>query len=237
MADHPAEHGHAHGHSPQAHRHDHDHARGHAHDHDHDDAHVTGDPADPRYRRVLWWALVINATLFVIELLAGIGADSVSLLADAIDFAGDSLSYGLSLMALAMGLVWRSRVAWLKGSTMLIWGLAVLARTGWMAWSGTLPRAETMGAIAALAFVANLAVAFLLYAYRDGDADMRSVWLCTRNDAIGNVAVLLAAAGVFTTASAWPDLAVATGMAVLAILAGRDVLRRARRELWAAHSL
>ena len=160
-----------------------------------------------------------------------IGSGSVSLLADAIDFAGDSLNYGLSLMALSMGMVWRSRVAWLKGATMLVWGLAVIARAGWMAWAGTVPRAETMGAIAVLAFAANLGVAFMLYAFRDGDANMRSVWLCTRNDAIGNVAVMLAAAGVFTTATAWPDLAVAAGMAVLAISAGLEVLQRARREL------
>ncbi|MBP8310515.1 MAG: cation transporter [Burkholderiaceae bacterium] len=211
----------------QPHDHQHDHHHGHHHDHEH----VTGDPADPRYRRVLWWALLINATLFVVEVAGAIGSGSVSLLADAIDFAGDALNYGLSLLALSMGLVWRSRVAWLKGATMLFWGLAVMARAGWMAWAGTLPRAETMGAIAILAFAANLGVAFMLYAYRDGDANMRSVWLCTRNDAIGNVAVMLAAAGVFTTATAWPDLVVAAGMAVLAISAGREVLQRARDEL------
>ena len=209
--------------------HDHHHAHHHGHDHDHD--HVTGDLADPRYRRVLWWALLINATLFIVELAGSVGSGSVSLLADAIDFAGDALNYGLSLMALTMALVWRSRVAWLKGATMLVWGLAVLARAGWIAWVGTLPRAETMGAVAVLALAANLGVAFLLYAYRDGDANMRSVWLCTRNDAIGNVAVMLAAAGVFTTATAWPDLAVAAGMAILAISAGLEVLQRARREL------
>ena len=211
----------------QPHDHNHDHGHGHQHDH----GHVTGDPADPRYRRVLWWALLINATLFFVELAGALGSGSVSLLADAIDFAGDSLNYGLSLMALSMGLVWRSRVAWLKGATMLAWGLAVMARAGWMAWAGTLPRAETMGAIAVLAFAANLGVAFLLYAYRDGDANMRSVWLCTRNDAISNVAVMLAAAGVFATGTAWPDLAVAVGMAILAISAGREVLQRAGREL------
>ncbi|HPU52255.1 MAG TPA: cation transporter [Burkholderiaceae bacterium] len=212
----------------------HDHSHGHGPDHDHDHEHVTGDPADPRYRRVLWWALLINAALFFIELAGAVGADSVSLLADAIDFAGDALNYGLSLMALAMGLVWRSRVAWLKGVTMLVWGLAVLARAGWMAWDGTLPRAETMGAVAILAFAANLGVAFMLYAYREGDANMRSVWLCTRNDAIGNVAVMLAAAGVFATSSAWPDLIVAAGMALLAVSAGREVLKRAGHEMRSA---
>ncbi len=211
------------------HKSKHEHAHGHDHGPDH--IHLTGDPRDPRYRRVLKWALLVNGAMFGVEIVAGLESGSVSLLADAVDFGGDALSYGLSLMALSMTLIWRSRVAWLKGAMMLFWGLAVLARTGWLLQHGTAPEAATMGVVAVTAFAANLGVAFLLYAFRNGDADMRSVWLCTRNDAIGNLAVLVAAAGVFRTASAWPDLVVAAGMALLAIIAGRDILKLARLEL------
>jgi Co/Zn/Cd efflux system component len=185
----------------------------------------------PGYRRVLWIALVVNAMMFGIEVFASQSAQSVSLLADAIDFFADAGNYAISLAVLGMASVWRSRAAVLKALTMLSLGLFVLVRTTWAAYAGSTPEPAVMGAIGSLALIANFGVALLLYAYRDGDANMRSVWLCTRNDAIGNMAVMLAALGVFGTGSRWPDIGVALVMASLAIKASFSVLAQARREL------
>lgn len=190
-----------------------------------------GVAVSPRYRRALWIALVVNAVMFAVEIVGGLKTGSVSLLADAVDFAGDAANYGLSLTVLSMGLMWRSRAAFVKGATMATFGVFVIAKTLWAAYAGVPPEAFTMGVIAVLALAANAGVAALLYAFRDGDADMRSVWLCSRNDAIGNVAVLLAAVGVLGTGSRWPDLLVAALIAGLAISAGRAVMRQARGEL------
>jgi Co/Zn/Cd efflux system component len=210
----------------------HDHAHGHGHGHDHHDHGLPAGGAEvPGYRRVLWIALVVNALMFVLEFASGLAAGSVSLLADAIDFFGDAANYGLSLFVLSMALTWRARAAMLKAASMLLFGVLVLARAIWGATHGAAPEALTMGVVGTLALAANLGVAWLLYAFREGDANMRSVWLCTRNDAISNVAVMLAAVGVFGTGTAWPDLAVAAVMALLAISAGFSVLRQARREL------
>lgn len=184
-----------------------------------------------RYRRVLWIALIVNAAMFVIEIGAGLQAGSVSLLADSIDFAGDALNYAVSLAVLAAALAWRSRAAIAKAVSMIGFGLFVLGHAAWTAWTGVVPEPVTMGVVAVLALAANLGVAWMLYAWREGDANMRSVWLCTRNDAIGNVAVGLAALGVFGTGAAWPDLAVAVLMGVLAVHGGVSVLRQARGEL------
>ncbi|MCE3270852.1 MAG: putative Co/Zn/Cd cation transporter [Ramlibacter sp.] len=185
----------------------------------------------PGYRRILWIALAVNALMFLLEVGGGVSSGSVSLLADAIDFFGDAVNYGLSLAVLAMGLAARARAALFKAATMILFGVAVLARAGWAAWNGEPPQALTMGVIGTLALLANVGVAVLLYAYREGDANMRSVWLCTRNDAIGNVAVLVAAVGVFGSGTRWPDLLVAAAMAALALTAGLSVMRQARREL------
>ncbi|HJV83396.1 cation transporter [Noviherbaspirillum sp.] len=190
-------------------------------------------PVDPCYRRVLWIALFVNAAMFGVELVSGWSAGSVSLLADAVDFFGDAANYGLSLFVLAMLPVWRSRAALAKGLTMGAYGLFVLGASLWNAASGVLPEHMTMGKIGALALLANLLVAVLLFAYRNGDSNMRSVWLCTRNDAIGNVAVLLAALGVFGTGTGWPDIVVATVMGTLGLSAARSVIRQARAEMQA----
>lgn len=184
-----------------------------------------------RYRRVLWVALLLNAAMFGVELVAGWQAGSLSLLADAIDFAGDALNYGVSLAVLAAALQWRARAAVLKALSMMGFGLYVLGSAVWALWHGQPPEPLTMGVVAALALVTNVGVAAMLYAFREGDANMRSVWLCSRNDAIGNVAVMLAAAGVFGTGAAWPDLLVAGLMAALALHGGWQVLRLARGEL------
>jgi Co/Zn/Cd efflux system component len=187
--------------------------------------------ADAAYRRVLGVALALNAGMFLVEIVSGVAAGSSSLLADAVDFAGDATNYALSLGALAIMPAWRSRIALLKGYAMGAFGLFVLGVTAWHAWRGTLPEAGTMGAVALLALATNVGVAVMLYRYRGGDADMRSVWLCSRNDAIGNVAVLLAAAGVLGSGSGWPDWIVAALLAGLALTSSVAVVRLARREI------
>lgn len=188
-------------------------------------------PVTPRYRRVLWIALVVNLGMFGVELAAGWGAGSAALLADAVDFFGDAANYAVSLFVLSMGLAVRARTALLKGLTMGGYGLYVLGQASWNALHGVVPDAGTMGAVGALALVANVGVAALLYAWREGDANMRSVWLCSRNDAIGNAAVMLAALGVVGTGTAWPDLIVAAGMGLLGLSAARQVITQARSEL------
>lgn len=189
----------------------------------------------PRFRKALWVALVINALMFAVEIVGGLRSGSVSLLADAVDFAGDAANYGLSLAVLSMGLLWRARAALVKGLTMGAYGLFVIGKTAWAAMAGVPPEPYTMGAIGLLAFAANVTVAVMLYAFRDGDANMRSVWLCSRNDAIVNVAIVLAALGVLGSGTAWPDLAVASVIAVLALSAAASVVRQARGEI-GAHS-
>jgi len=186
---------------------------------------------NPRYRRALWIALFVNALMFCVEIVGGMKSGSVSLLADAVDFAGDAANYGLSLTVLAMGLLWRARAAWMKGATMGAYGFFVLGKAGWAALSGVPPEPFTMGAIALVALIANLGVALLLYAFRDGDANMRSVWLCSRNDAVVNVAIAFAALGVLGTDTAWPDLLVAGIIAALALSASISVIRQARNEM------
>lgn len=203
--------------------------------HAHDDP-AAARPAAPGYRRALWIALAVNAAMAVVEVGSGLAAGSVSLLADAVDFAGDAASYGLSLAVLAMALHWRSRVAALKGWSMAAFGAFVIGRAGWSLATGQLPEPLTMGIVGLLALAANLGVAILLFSHRDGDANMRAVWLCTRNDALGNLAVLAAAAGVFGTGRAWPDLVVATLMATLALSAAREVITRARGESGRHHA-
>ena len=185
----------------------------------------------PQYRKILWGALIINATMFIIELLSGIGAQSVSLMADAIDFFGDTMNYGISLAVLSMSLAWRARTAMFKGLTMGVFGLLVLATTLWSITQGATPEAYTMGLVGFIALLANLTVATMLYAYRDGDANMQSVWLCSRNDAIGNLAVMLAALGVWGSKTAWPDLVVAVIMASLGISASLQIFKQAKSEL------
>lgn len=187
--------------------------------------------ADPRWRRVLWVALIVNAAMFLVEMAAGGAADSRALQADALDFLGDAANYAVSLAVVGAALVWRARAALLKSLFMLGFAGWVLASAVLAFVNGTTPDPATMGAIGALALAANAGVALLLYRYRTGDANMRSVWICSRNDAIGNVAVMLAAFGVFGTGSAWPDLIVATIMATLALTGGIQVLRQAVTEL------
>lgn len=186
---------------------------------------------DPRWRRVLWIALAINLAMFAGEIVAGIASGSRSLQADALDFLGDSANYAISLGVAGLALRWRSRAALLKGGTILAFGLYVMVTTLLAVFGSHVPHAETMGAVGLLALLANGAVALLLFRYRTGDANMRSVWICSRNDAIGNLAVVIAAVGVFGTGTQWPDLAVAAIMAALGISGGLQILLQASREL------
>lgn len=186
---------------------------------------------DARYRRVLWAVLGINAAMFLVEIVAGLAAGSVSLQADALDFLGDAGNYGISHFVVGMALHYRAKVALVKGATMGLFGLWVVGATAWHTVAGTLPNAVTMGAVGFAALLANVAVFAMLWAYREGDSNMRSVWLCSRNDVIGNFAVMLAAFGVFGTGTGWPDVIVAAVMGVLALQGARVVIRQAIGEL------
>ena len=199
--------------------------------------HPAPSSADPRLRRALWIALVVNVAMGVFEVLAAGRSGSVSLLADSIDFFGDSANYALSLAVLGMAVATRARAALLKGACMGGFGVFVLGSAAYKLWAGAPPQALTMGAVAFIALLANTGVAWLLYRFRGGDSNMRSVWICSRNDAIGNLAVMVAALGVAGTSQAWPDLAVAAIMSGLALTGSVSVLRQARAELKAGHAL
>jgi Co/Zn/Cd efflux system component len=198
------------------------HCCGHGHDHG---------AASPVYRRILWIALAVNLAMFAVEIGAGLAAQSVSLLADSLDFFGDAANYGISLFVLGMALQWRARASLLKAASMGVFGLWIAGTTIQHALAGTVPEAPVMGVVGALALAANLGVAVLLYRWRDGDSNMRSVWICTRNDAIGNLAVLAAAAGVFGSGAGWPDYLVAAIMSGLALTGAAQVTRQALSEL------
>lgn len=186
---------------------------------------------NPGYRRVLWAVLAINAAMFLVEVAAGVAAGSASLQADALDFFGDSANYAISLFVIGLALRYRAMAALGKGISMGVFGLWVIGVVLWHLAHGTLPSAITMGAVGVAAFAANAASFGLLWAYRAGDANMRSAWICTRNDAIGNLAVLAAALGVFGTGSGWPDLIVAAIMAGLALQGAVTVIRQSVGEM------
>ncbi len=186
------------------------------------------------YKRALTAALVINAAMFVIEMAAGLWGKSVALQADAVDFLGDSATYAITLLVLGMSVRWRAGSAILKGLSMGGFGLWVIGVSVYHLLMGSLPSAAIMGSTGVLALVANLAAAAILYRHRFGDSNRRSVWLCTRNDAIANLAVIAAASGVWASATGWPDLAVGAVIAALALSSSYAVLRQARGELRAA---
>lgn len=184
-----------------------------------------------RYRAILWIVLAINAGMFLIEIIAGLAAGSAALQADALDFFADAANYGISLFVLGLGIRWRASAALLKGGSMGLFALWVIGSVIWHALHGTVPGWGTMGVVGMAALVANAVCLALLYAWRDGDANMRSVWICSRNDVIANMAVLAAALGVFGTGTGWPDIIVAAVMALLAIQGALTVVRQAHSEL------
>lgn len=190
-----------------------------------------GPTNSPAWRRALWIALAINILMFAAELVAGILGGSKALQADALDFLGDAANYAISLGVAGLALAWRARAALIKGATIFGFGLYVLLSALWALSHAAQPHAEVMGAVGFVALIANGVVALMLYRFRAGDANMRSVWICSRNDAIGNVAVLLAAVGVFGTGSALPDIIVAGIMAGLGLWGGAQIIRQSSAEL------
>ncbi|WP_018699880.1 cation transporter [Amorphus coralli] len=192
---------------------------------------ATPSAPDPKHRRILWVVLAINVAGFLVEIVAGLQAGSASLQADALDFLADAGNYAISLMVFGMALRWRALAALAKGASMGIFGLWVVGSTGWYAWRGEVPSADLMGSIGLMALVLNVICLVLLTGFRRGDANMRSVWVCSRNDVIGNVAVMLAALGVFGTGTGWPDIGVAAVMATLALWGAAQVMGDALREL------
>lgn len=182
-------------------------------------------------RRVLWIALAVNGGMFLVEVLAGNHARSSAVQADALDFLADAANYAISLFVVAASLRRRAIAALVKGLSMALFGVWVLGQTIHHAVAGTLPRADVMGVVGVLALLANIGVLVLLLAFRRGDSNMRSVWICTRNDVFGNAAVLLAAATVAATKSRWPDVAVASAMALLGLWSARQIVAQARDEL------
>lgn len=189
------------------------------------------DLENPRFRIVLWIALLANFAMFIVEIIASQLGDSMSLQADALDFFGDSANYAISLFVVGMALTVRAKASLFKSATMAIFGVWVIGSAIYRAVVGSSPEPIMMGSVALVALVVNVGVAALLFTYRNGDSNRQSIWLCSRNDAIGNVAVMLAAAGVFASSSRWPDLIVAALIAGLNLNAALRVVRLARGEL------
>jgi Co/Zn/Cd efflux system component len=193
--------------------------------------------ADNRYRWVLWAALGVNVAMFVVEIAASFIAGSVSLRADALDFLGDAANYAVALAVIGLSLQWRAGAALLKGSVMALFGLWVAGSTVYNAIAATVPKSELMGTIGLLALTANMTVAGLLYRYRRGDSQAMSVWLCTRNDCLVNIAVMIAGAGVWASQTPWPDIAVAAIVACLGFSSAVRVIRQALHEVRGVQSL
>ncbi len=189
-----------------------------------------------RQRRVLRVVLVINVAMFVVELAAGLLANSTALLADAADMLGDALVYAFSLYVIGRGPAWQARAALLKGGIMAAFGLGLVVEVGTKLARGVTPSADLMSGVGLLALAANASVLAALWRHRADDINMRSVWLCSRNDVTANVGVLLAAAGVALTGSAWPDIAVGLGIAALFVVSAVGVIRAALRPVAVAAS-
>lgn len=194
------------------------------------------DLENPLFRRVLWIALVANFAMFVVEVVASTISDSLALQADALDFFGDSANYAISLFVVGMALSIRARASLFKGATMACFGVWVLGSAIHRAAVGSEPEPLAMGAIATLALLVNVGVAALLFQHRNGDSNRQSIWLCSRNDAIGNFAVMVAAFGVAASTSRWPDLAVAAIISGLNVSAAIRVVKLAREELQSARN-
>lgn len=189
------------------------------------------DGSDPKFRQALVIVIIINFVMFGVEMMAGHISGSQALMADALDFFADGITYTISLIVIGMALRVRSIAAMAKGISLLLMGLWVMGSTIYDVFFLVTPKAEIMGVIGFMALIANLASVLILMRWRNGDANIRSVWLCSRNDAIGNVAVMLAAVGVFGTGTGWPDLIVAGIMASLFINSSIKIIRQSRQEM------
>lgn len=190
---------------------------------------------DPAYKRVLFIVIAINAFMFLVEMPMGFVGQSQALKADALDFLGDTLTYTISLLVIGKSIQTRARVALLKGLSLALMGIWVLGSTLYTVFYTQQPAALIMGSVGAAALLANIASVLLLLRFKDGDANVRSVWLCSRNDAIGNVMVMVAASGVWVSGTGWPDLVVAGLMASLFLSGAVAIVRQARTELHHHH--
>jgi Co/Zn/Cd efflux system component len=177
-----------------------------------------------QHKTVLIIVLLINAALFVVEAAAGLLGNSTALLADSLDMLGDSLIYAFSLYVLSRSAAWKAKAALLKGAVMAVFGVGVLLEVIFKTISGILPSAETMGIIGTLVLLGNGTCFLLLYRHRSDDLNMRSTWLCSRNDIIANAGVLIAAFGVYVTQSVWPDVLIGGAIAVLFLKSAIAVL-------------
>ncbi|WP_420559234.1 cation transporter [Tepidicaulis sp.] len=190
----------------------------------------TSGEIDKPFRRALWIALVLNGVMFAVELYSSFLGRSVALQADAMDFLADAANYSISLFVLGMSLRAKAMAAFIKAGTMSLFGLWVLGMALYRVLQGGAPEPFIMGPVALLALTVNVGVAFLLFAHREGDANRQSIWLCSRNDAIANLAVFAAAGLVWTTGQGWPDILVAVLIAALGLSSAWRVIRQAKGE-------
>lgn len=186
--------------------------------------------------RVLYWVLALNAIMFVVEFAAGWLVHSTALVGDSLDMLGDALTYGVTLFALHRGLLWQARASLFKGTVMLLFGVVVLAEVVNKLVYGLPPLPGWMAAVGMLALAVNTVCFALLYRYRDAGVNMRSTWICSRNDLIANTGVLMAAGAVWYLGSAWPDILVGLGIAALFLNSSRGVIRDALRASDEAHA-
>jgi len=186
---------------------------------------------DATYRKVLWFALVVNGAMFVVELIAGALGQSLALTADAMDFFSDAANYAITLVVLGLSLSVRSKAALFKGICMGLVGLYVLYASISHIIEGTVPHAQVMGVIGFMALITNVIVALLLFRHKDGDANRQSIWICSRNDAIANIAVMLAGAGVWASQTGWPDILVGLGIAGLGLWGAAQIIQQSLREM------
>jgi len=186
---------------------------------------------DKTYRRILWFSLVANFGMFFVEIVAGALGKSLALTADAVDFLSDGSNYAITLIVLSMSLRTRAKAALFKGVCMGLVGVYVLFVSASHIVEGTVPRAEVMGLIGFMALLTNVVVALLLFKHRSGDANRQSIWICSRNDAIGNIAVMLAGAGVWASQTGWPDIVVGLGIAGLGLWGAAQIISRSLAEI------
>ena len=185
----------------------------------------------PKYKKALWIVLILNLSMFFVEIVMGVKSGSTSLLSDSLDFLGDSANYLISLIVLPMALSYRAKASMVKGLTMGGFGLFILMTTIYRVFYGEMPSYSEMSIVGFLALLINVSALLILLKFRDGDSNVRSVWVCSRNDAIGNVAVILAGMAVYFFQSKYPDLIVAFVLAFLALQASQEIIKRAWAEL------
>jgi Co/Zn/Cd efflux system component len=184
-----------------------------------------------KYRKILWIVLLINLGMFILEIFSGLISGSQSLLADSLDFFSDAANYGISLYVLSKSITLRAKASLIKGYSMGVFGIFVAVSTIYKVFFAVTPKAEIIGAVGFIALASNLFSAFLLYKYRKGDSNRASVWICSRNDAIANIAVIFAGIGVWVTSTKWPDLIVAFIIASISLNGARHIIRKAKKEL------